>query len=138
MSRRGRGRGVLDFKAEVNITSLVDVAFTLLVIFIITAPALQGGVEVEIPRANVRPITAQDDPFIISVDRNNNIYIGETRVEREDFRNAFPQLIAASGRDMVYIRGDSMAVYGLMGQVIGTVASTNVRFGLILEPDRSR
>lgn len=137
MSRR-RSRGGLDFRAEINVTSLVDVAFTLLVIFIITAPALQGGVEVEVPRSNVRPITAQDDPFIVSVQRDGSIFIGETRVEREDFRSAFPQLVQAAGRDLVYIRGDSAAVYGVMGEVIGTVASAGVRFGLIMEPDRNR
>jgi biopolymer transport protein TolR len=137
MRRRGRERAP-DFKAEINVTSLVDVAFTLLVIFIITAPALQGGVEIEVPRANVRPITAQDDPFIVSVSRDGSIFIGETRVEREDFKSAFPQLVAAAGRDLVYIRGDSAAVYGIMAQVIGTVANSNVRFGLIMEPDRNR
>ena len=64
--RRPEGGNALDFRAEINVTSLVDVAFTLLVIFIITAPALQGGVEVELPRANVRPVTTQEDPFIVS------------------------------------------------------------------------
>ena len=45
----------------------MDVAFTLLVIFIITAPILQGGVEVAVPRADVQPLTAQDEPFFVSV-----------------------------------------------------------------------
>ncbi|MGM0670389.1 MAG: ExbD/TolR family protein, partial [Gemmatimonadota bacterium] len=59
MNRRGRKRREDHVvKADINITSLVDVAFTLLVIFIIIAPALQGGVEVEVPEAEVRPLTA--------------------------------------------------------------------------------
>lgn len=135
---RGPGRGgIHSTRAEINITSLVDVAFTLLVIFIITAPALQGGVEVEVPRSDVRPITAQEDPFIVSIQRDGSIWIGETRVEREEFRGAFPQLVEAAGVDLVYIRGDSASAYGVVAEVIGTVAG-KVRFGLIMEPDGRR
>ena len=61
-SRRSRNRGDLPLNAEINVTSLVDVAFTLLIIFIITAPILQGGIDVAVPQADVQPLTAQDDP----------------------------------------------------------------------------
>jgi len=138
MSRRRGGRPQLSFHAEINVTSLVDVAFTLLVIFIITAPALQGGVEVELPRANVRPVTTQEDPFIVSVQRDGSIFIGETRVERADFRASFPQLMEASGRDLVYIRGDSAVVWGVGVEVMATVAASGVRMAIIAEPDRNR
>ena len=57
--RNGRARNDLPINAEINVTSLVDVAFTLLVIFIITAPILQGGIEVAIPRADVQPLSSQ-------------------------------------------------------------------------------
>ena len=62
---RQRGGGVrksrvdLPLNAEINVTSLVDVAFTLLIIFIITAPILQGGIEVAVPRADVQALSAQ-------------------------------------------------------------------------------
>jgi len=138
MSRRRRPGRDLDTRAEINITSLVDVAFTLLVIFIITAPALQGGIEVELPRANVRAVTAQERPFIVSVQRDGSVYIGETRVDRDDFAAAFPQLIEAAGVDMVYIRGDSAAVWGAGVQVMATVASAGVRFAVVAEPDITR
>ena len=138
MSRRRGRRESPSFHAEINVTSLVDVAFTLLVIFIITAPALQGGVEVELPRANVRPVTTQDDPFIVSVQRDGSIFIGETRVEREDFRSSFPQLMEASGHDLVYIRGDSAVVWGIGVEVMATVAAAGVRMAIIAEPDRNR
>lgn len=138
MSRRRPKGNTLDFRAEINVTSLVDVAFTLLVIFIITAPALQGGVEVELPRANVRPVTTQEDPFIVSVQRDGSIFIGETRVERADFRSSFPQLMEASGRDLVYIRGASAVVWGIGVEVMATVAASGVRMAIIAEPDRNR
>ena len=66
-SRRLEGRQDLPLNAEINVTSLVDVAFTLLVIFIITAPILQGGVEVSVPRADVEALTTDDQPFIVAI-----------------------------------------------------------------------
>ena len=79
--RRMRGgRADLPLNAEISVTSLVDVAFTLLVIFIITAPIMQGGIEVSIPEADVQPLTSQDEPFFITVTADGTIYMEETVV----------------------------------------------------------
>jgi biopolymer transport protein ExbD len=134
---RGRGnRGDLPLDASINVTSLVDVAFTLLVIFIITAPILQGGVEVAVPRADVQPLTAQDDPFFVSVMPDGRIFVEETEWTIQEFTEGLPGLLSAGGIEMVYIRGDSTATYGPMLQVIGTVAKSGVKFGLVGEPWR--
>ncbi|MBW3534185.1 MAG: biopolymer transporter ExbD [Gemmatimonadetes bacterium] len=136
--RRGQ-RGDLPLTADINITSLVDVAFTLLVIFIITAPILQGGVEVDVPRAEVRPITAADDPFIVTVRRDGQVFLEETPMSVQDFIEAFPQLAAAGTIERVYLRGDSLASYGPVLQVIAAVQGAGVPVGLVGEvPPRGR
>lgn len=122
-------------KADINVTSLVDVAFTLLVIFIITMPILQGGVEVALPRADVQAITSADRPFFVTIERDGTIYMAETQVSREDFVSSFSQLLRAGDTEIVYVRGDSLAVYADVLAVIATVAQTEgVRLGLIAEP----
>jgi biopolymer transport protein ExbD len=122
-------------KADINVTSLVDVAFTLLVIFIITMPILQGGVEVAVPRADVQALTSADRPFFVTIERDGTIYMAETQVSREDFVSSFSELLRAGGMEIVYIRGDSLAVYADVLAVIATVAQTEgVRMGLIAEP----
>ena len=132
---RGRGNhGDLPLEATINVTSLVDVAFTLLVIFIITAPIMQGGVEVAVPRADVQPLTAEDDPFFVSVMPDGRIFVEETEWTVQEFQEGIPGLLSAGGIDMVYIRGDSTAAYGPMLQVIGAVATSGVKFGLVGEP----
>ena len=118
--------------AEINVTSLVDVAFTLLIIFIITAPILQGGIEVSVPRADVQPLTAQDEPFYVTVTREGQIYIEESPVTVEDFETSFPQI--AGNLERVYIRGDSLATWGPMVKVIATVAQSGVNFSVVGEP----
>lgn len=133
-SGRGRNRNDLPLNADINVTSLVDVAFTLLVIFIITAPVLQGGIEVSVPRAQVQPLTAQDDPVFVSVTAEGRIYLEETLFTPEDFEEGFPQLATAGAWDRVYIRGDSLAPYGPVLKVMTTVARSGVDWSVVGEP----
>ena len=131
--RRPGGRD-LPLTAEINVTSLVDVAFTLLVIFIITAPVLQGGVEVAVPEADVAPITAQEAPLIVSIQRDGGIFVEETRFTIEEFRRAFPDLAAVAGTSTAYIRADSAVAYARVLQVLGAVESAGVGAALVGEP----
>ena len=130
--RRRNTRGDLPVNADINVTGLVDVAFTLLIIFIITAPILQGGIEVAVPQADVQPLTAQDEPFYVTVTREGQIYVEETPVTVQEFEESFPQI--AGNLERVYIRGDSLAVWGPMVKVIATVAQSGVNFSVIGEP----
>ena len=137
MKRRGRERGRLPVRAEINVTSLVDVAFTLLIIFIITAPVLQGGVEVNVPQGPVQVVEATDDLVIVTITADETISIGEAPVALDDLRTALEQVIRTRSADMVYIRGDSLANYGSVARVISEVAAhEGVRLSLILEEIR--
>ena len=123
MSWGERDRADLPIRADINITSLVDVAFTLLVIFIITAPVLQGGVEVNTPEGRVGTIEASDDLVIVSIQADGSVFFGETPVPGDDVEGALGQLIRAGGLDAIYVKGDSAAQYGTVFQVISTVAA---------------
>lgn len=116
--------------AEINVTSLIDVAFTLLVIFIITAPMLQGGLEVRLPEARVPPVTAQDDPFIVSVDERGTVYIGETPFTMEEFEASFTQLVQAASPGAIYVKGDADARYGPVARVQARVFEVSRELGI--------
>jgi len=128
-SRNGRD---LPHSVDINVTSLVDVAFTLLVIFIITAPALQGGIEVAIPRADVQPLTARDDPFFVTVTRDGQVYIENTPTTVERFESSFDQL--ARNVEHVYLRADSLTSYGPVLKVIATLVRSEKTWSLVGEP----
>ncbi len=132
--RSGRTRADLPINAEINVTSLVDVAFTLLVIFIITAPILQGGIEVAIPRADVQPLMAQDAPFFITVLADGRIFMEETEVTLEELQAGLPQLLAAGTVERVFIRGDSLAPYGPVLRTMSTTLNSGVPWSLVAEP----
>ncbi len=132
--RRGRARSDLPLNAEINVTSLVDVAFTLLVIFIITAPVLQGGIDVAVPTAEVKPLTASDNPFYVTVTSANTVYIEKTATTASEFEKSFPQMAKAGHLKHVYLRADSMALYGPVLKVIATLAKSGVTWSLVGEP----
>ena len=134
MRRRGRLRGDdLPVRADINVTSLVDVAFVLLVIFIITAPILTGGVEVNLPRGDVRPLETDERPFFVTVRPNGSVFLEETELTMQEFVESFPQLAAAGTFQRVYIRGDSLARHGAIMRVVTTVASTGKQFSFVVE-----
>ena len=128
------GRGVgrdLQPMAEINVTSMVDVAFTLLIIFIITAPIMQGGIEVAVPETEVTSLTVEENTLIVTVDRDGTVYLGETPMDRTEFAQSFSQIIAAGAVDEVWIKGDSLATWGAGVDVISTVARSGVDFAVV-------
>jgi len=120
---RNRERARIPVRAEINVTSLVDVAFTLLVIFIITAPVLQGGVDVALPQGEVGAIQASDQHIIVSIQADGSVFLGDTQVDPANMEGILSQMLRANQQDAVYIRGDSLAYYGPVFRIISAVAS---------------
>ncbi|MCL7970645.1 MAG: biopolymer transporter ExbD, partial [marine benthic group bacterium] len=92
----------LPVRAEINVTSLVDVAFTLLVIFMITAPILQGGVEVAVPKAPSAPLQVSEG-LVITVDRDGQIYVDDDVFTRDEFAATIVQMVERRGGPTVYV-----------------------------------
>jgi biopolymer transport protein TolR len=137
MPRRRDPRGLV-VSAEINITSLVDVAFTLLVIFIITAPILQGGVEVQVPRAQAETI-ASPDGVIVSITREGSIFIGEAESTLEEFEPALTDVVRDRQANNIYLRADAGVDYGRVLQVLGAMRSLDIAaVGLVAEPESPR
>jgi len=133
--RGGRsGRTDLPINAEINVTSLVDVAFTLLVIFIITAPILQGGIEVAIPRADVQPLTSQESPLFITIMRDGQIMLEETPVTAAELEASLPQMLSAGAIERVFIRADSLAPYGPVLRAMAISVNSGVNWSVVAEP----
>ena len=137
--RQRRGDGdELSVKAEINVTSLVDVAFTLLVIFMITAPILQGGVEVTVPQAPAAPLQVAEG-IVVTVDREGVIYVDDTEVTREEFAATIGTLVERSGGGTVYVKGDTDVSYGAVLWVVGTLREAEIEaVSLVAEPEPRR
>ncbi|UCG75799.1 MAG: biopolymer transporter ExbD [Gemmatimonadota bacterium] len=125
----------MDVRAEINVTSLVDVAFTLLIIFMITAPILQGGVEIEVPRAPAAPLQASEG-IVITIDREGGLYLDDVPVTMDEFDAAVVQVIRRRDAEMVYVKGDANVSYGAVLRVIGKLKEADIEaVSLVAEPE---
>ena len=131
-----RGHGELPLTADINVTSLVDVAFVLLIIFMITAPIMQGGVDVRLPRAAARPIEPKTGSLIVTVDRDGRIFIDQAPLAYEDFRATFGALVRTKRPSGVYLRADGRVPYASVVQVLAVIRASGVSdVGLVAEPE---
>jgi len=130
-----RGHGELPLNADINVTSLVDVAFVLLIIFMITAPIMQGGVDVRLPRAEAKPLEPKQG-LVITLDRAGKIYLDQSPLSYEDFRATFPAFVRTKHPTGVYLRADGRVPYADVVQVLAVIRTAGVGdVGLVAEPE---
>ncbi len=133
-SRRRRGVK-LALNAEINVVNLIDVMLLLMVIFMITAPIMQGGVDVSLPKAEARPLDAKTG-LVVSIDRSGTIFVDKDRLTYEEFRAAFKALAEQHGKGGVYLRADQGVPYGMVVRVLAVMrASGSTDVGLVAEPE---
>jgi biopolymer transport protein ExbD/biopolymer transport protein TolR len=121
--------------ADINVTSLVDVAFVLLIIFMITAPIMQGGVDVRLPRAEARPIEPKAG-LVVTIDRAGRVYLDQSALSFEDFRATFPAFVRTKRPTGVYLRADGRVAYATVVQVLAVIRAAGVSdVGLVAEPE---
>ena len=121
--------------AEINVVNLIDVMLLLLVIFMIAAPMMQGGVDVALPKAEAKPLEPKSG-LVVSVDRSGAVYVDETKMTLSEFRASFRALAGNRTRDGVYLRGDAGVPYGVVTQVLAIMRNAGVGdIGLVTEPE---
>lgn len=107
--------------SEINVTPFVDVMLVLLVIFMVTAPLLTVGVQIDLPKTKAAVISGEDEPLSVSVDAGGNIYIQDTEVKMDTL---VPRLIAITGKNpdvRIFVRGDKAVNYGRVMTVMGRI-----------------
>lgn len=131
--RRGRARWKP--KAEINVTPFVDVMLVLLIVFMVTAPFLTVGVQVDMPETEARNLPAGEEPLTITITADGTIYLQETEV---GFDELVPRLtaIADTGYDSrVFIRSDGAADWSQIAPVMARISDAGfTRLGLVTDP----
>ncbi|HEX6308897.1 MAG TPA: biopolymer transporter ExbD [Longimicrobiales bacterium] len=121
-SIRSLRRQQMRINAEINLTNLIDVAFVLLIIFMITAPIMQGGIELDLPDADATPLTTSE-AVVVSVARDGRIYIGETEVTETELRQTMPLYMADHEGEPITVKGDEGTTYGRVLRVMGILSA---------------
>ena len=117
---RGRGRGYVPM-SEINVTPLVDVMLVLLVVFMITAPLLTAGVPVDLPKTEASKMVGQDEPLVITVNRDNELFLQETRVTLESLAARLRAITEIRRDTRIFIRADQGLAYGRVMEVMGAL-----------------
>ncbi len=133
--RNGGRRRRTSLMNEINVTPMVDVMLVLLIIFMVTAPLLTAGVEVDLPKTEAAPLPGTDEPLVVSVDAAGQVYLQETVVDLQSLP-AQMQAVAGANPDLrVFVRGDRAIDYGRVMAVVGTLQAAGYRrVALITEP----
>ncbi|MSO93244.1 MAG: protein TolR [Rhodospirillales bacterium] len=126
--RRGTGRRHRHHTmSEINVTPFVDVMLVLLVIFMVAAPLLTVGVQVDLPQTKASVLSGQDEPLSISIDSAGKVFLQNTEVGIEELA---PRLTAITGNNpdvRIFVRGDQAINYGRVMEVMGTVNGAGFR-----------
>jgi biopolymer transport protein TolR len=120
--------------ADINVTPLVDVMLVLLIIFMVTAPLLQVGVPVDLPKTSAQQVGGKDEPLVVSVSAQDEVYLGETKYELPELATKLKAVHEEKPDQRVFIRGDKSVNYGKMMEVMGVVIDSGFRqLGLLGE-----
>ena len=124
--------------AEINVVSLIDVMMLLMVIFMITAPLMQGGVDVKLPTADAKPLENKSS-IVITVDRNGRIFIDRDGMTYGEFSAAARTLLEKGKQQGVTVRADARASVEMLLRVVAVIRNAGVTgIGLVTEPEPPR
>ena len=127
----------LKFKplSEINVTPFVDVMLVLLIIFMVTAPLLTVGVQVDLPESNADTLQSDNEPLEITINSDGNIFVQETEITLKEL---VPKLIAITDNRLdtkIYVRGDEVINYGRVMKVLGELSGAGFsKVALITKP----
>ncbi len=121
--------------SQINVTPLVDVMLVLLVIFMVTAPMMQQGVQVNLPKADTKGMTAQEDTVIVTVDNNGRTFINKDEVPGGDLRTRLAEMFATRTKKEVFLKADSGVPYGEVVKAMAEIKGAGIeRLGMVTEP----
>jgi biopolymer transport protein TolR len=127
-------------KAEINVVPWIDVCLVLLIVFMVTAPLLMQGVEVQLPQASTDPMDTQEEPLIVSVKQDKTFYINlganqQVAAPLADIAEQVRKVLANKPKTPVLVWGDARVDYGAVVEVMGALQGVGVdNVGLVTEP----
>jgi len=131
------GNKDLEPMGEINVTPLVDVMLVLLIIFMVTAPLLTQGVNIDLPEADSPALQQNIEPLVITVRANGKIYMQKHSIDIKQLAPRIKAMRKASPKLPVFIRGDAKTQYGHIAKVLASLESAEIKqVGLVTEPRR--
>ena len=135
-SRQNSDRGTM---SQINVTPLVDVMLVLLVIFMVTAPMMQQGVQVNLPKADTKALNPKEESVVVTVERTGKTYLDRNEVAPGQLKSRLTSLFASRSKKEVFLKADRDVPYGDVVRTMAEIKSAGIeRLGMITEPAPQR
>ena len=122
------------FASQINVTPLVDVMLVLLVIFMVTAPMIQQGVEVSVPRVKASALPGKEEQFVVSITRNQEVYLNDTRLGLDQLTEKLQAIAVARPDREVFVRADEEVPYGTVIKTMAAIKAAGIEnVGMVTE-----
>jgi biopolymer transport protein TolR len=131
-----KGRGAI---SEINVTPLVDVMLVLLVIFMVTAPMLQQGIKLDLPKARAQSLPSTENRLVISIDGNKKVFLGKTEMPLERLEETIKNNERIKQEKEVYLYADRTLPYGFVVKIMGILKEAGAeQVGLVTYPENEK
>jgi biopolymer transport protein TolR len=138
MGLKSGGSNRFSTMSDINVTPLVDIMLVLLIIFMVTAPLMTQGVDIDLPDADGKAMATDNEPMVVSVTPDGRLFIEEHPVSTEELGIKIAAIRQGNPDLTIYVRGDTTAAYGTVIQVMAQLQQAGVhRIGLVTEPTTS-
>ncbi len=128
-------RGNRRLLAEINVTPFVDVMLVLLIIFMVTAPMMMQGVDVNLPRTTTQAIPSEEERLVISITAKRDIYLNEYKISLDSLRKKLEAIFQNRPDRAVFLRADETLPYGFVMEVMAAIRQSGIkRIGMVTEP----
>lgn len=122
------------FVSQINVTPLVDVMLVLLVIFMVTAPIIQQGVQVNVPRVKAAALPGKEQQFVVSITRNQDIYLNDTRLSLDQLTEKLQAISTERPDREVFVRADEDVPYGAVIKTMAAIRAAGIEnVGMVTE-----
>lgn len=121
--------------SEINIVPLVDIMLVLLIIFMITAPMMQHGMNIDIPKVTSKPLPSEQEPQILNITKDRNIILNEKRVEMKDLKRAVEFLFVNKPKKEIFLKADKDVPYGFVVTCMGLIRQAGIeKINIVTRP----